>query len=358
MGTKNETEKDEASGDLSISNSDSSTVEESLEKLKAISQKVDKIALRLETLNSARPFLSAKLAAYKWYSNTFHSKELSSYDVLASSKHRTLAAGCVEALMVHLEELDQIQSEGHDNIRRERRKLVLKITNQFLPLADKTTYKGKKLLALTEKVMSYITKRKRSNSNADIKTSEKDSDIEMRLDTDTGGPAQEKHETKAREMETDSDSDSGSDDGNSNKNPDISEAENKIKRKDEPDSSKDSNKQSAENEPNYRISESGDEVKISISIPASESVDQIKFKMEDGGSTLAVYGSNFCLPFAVNQHRYSVKDSTYKYISTKHILEIVIPKRKQHGNIPIVGEPKYSPFTGRRNPSVWGWPNL
>uniref|UniRef100_A0A7S2TFH4 BAG domain-containing protein n=1 Tax=Prorocentrum micans TaxID=2945 RepID=A0A7S2TFH4_PROMC len=322
-------------------------VMERINMLKEISQKIEGIALQLETAKRHGPQLAAKLAHYKWYFNTFK-KTWSAYDVLASSKHRTYTSGCVEALMRILCELDQVQSNGNQEIREYRKKLVARINKELLPEADNVLLKAKSLLSFTESILDIV------NANiAEREMKKRETSIENTDDMDNN---------EMKKSETSIDSNVDMDDS------DVEETQNKVDTDVDMNEENDvaRNKRAAKQDipkrvikrPRYDIREVDDAVVVRLELPASDTPESIHIKLEDDGDTLAIYGNEFTLPFAVNQRNYNVSAASYKFLHRGRLLQVNIPKHRRRN---VYRQPRqYSPFSTNFNrypshPMGWAW---
>mmetsp|Transcript_15176 Transcript_15176/g.17187 ORF Transcript_15176/g.17187 Transcript_15176/m.17187 type:complete len:405 (-) Transcript_15176:151-1365(-) len=287
-----------------------------LKQLGTIKNQVQRIETKLQNANKTRAKLAANLAAFKWWFNTFES-QLSSYDVLASSKHRTFTSGCVEGLMKILCELDEVQSEGRQEIREKRKSLVHKINNELLPLADKLLAKAEKLLKNTEKILELVENSKRESKS---KIGSNDESLEA---AECDKVQEEKSNGKTIQNESDDQDPAGS-----AEKPDTSSPTTNTELNTMDTSEEGSKSRKRVDTPKYEIKETDTAVLVRVKLPPGETQKTCQVKLEDGGRTIAVYGNSYCLPFEINPNVYVADEAIYKFI-TSRILQITIPKRRR-----------------------------
>lgn len=315
-----------------------SVLGEKLSKLKQILQKIQIVKQRIEYGNTQRKTLWVKILANKWFLKTFK-RDLSSYDVLGCSKHRTMSAGCVEELMRILCELDQVQSEGLEQIRDERRKLVKSINCDILPKADELLMKAEKLLSFFDK---HAIKPKVEAPIQNTEAMETETDVEM--ETDEVDQVVEEDDQKDDEEEDDEE------------DSDDNLHENDEKQKQEQNSCvREETEREHPVKPKYKIEDAGRSIVIQVGLPKNESARTLRMGLEDR-NTFVVEGNTFRLPFDVNPNLFSITEATYQFLS-KSILQISIPKQIQRRTGPRT---RMSPFGNHyrypgQRPTAWAW---
>lgn len=310
--------------------------------LEMLSSEINKLEGKLARFPVKKSSVLQQIVANKWVYGCF-SKDLRSYDQSFAKRTRTFVGLCGEELMKLLLKLDQVQSDGIEEVRSHRRKLVTKINNELLPIADKYLVEAQAVVTLNNNIRRLIKQQKETNmEHEDLKeyvlpekhrVSEASQSTEEPLEKaamETETPHEQTAESTplARESEQTQDSDA------------ESEA---MADSGQKEPSKETEESALRLSPEYRIRQTDEAAFIKLLLPSNEAAEDLRFQLKGYNDELVVHGNNFELPFRVNSSTYALDEAQVRVITDEEVT-IIIPRRQY--TPPDYYQSSYDPFSG------------
>eukprot|EP00924_Labyrinthula_sp_SR-Ha-C_P011206 snap_masked-scaffold_48-processed-gene-0.7-mRNA-1 protein AED:1.00 eAED:1.00 QI:0/-1/0/0/-1/1/1/0/352 len=285
-----------------------------LKILNEVEESLHRIEFRLDNYNEQKEHLLAKLVINRWFLFAL-GREWKGFDPLGARKSRTFILGLGEKLMRLLIRLDQVQSNGKEEVKLKRRSLVKRINSELLPRSDSLSVEAQAVVTLFNKIRRICqpvrTEIKKRRSVA-LKKS-----LSSQIN-ETDDAENQQAEQYLNSLQKISENESDSDESNRSSLPKkrSSSELKKVPSVSIPDVI----------EPKFEPHEGRTATIVDINLPRGENASELKFLWDERREELLVQGNNFDQALEINTRKYDV-DNIEARVVGPHYIKLVLPKK-------------------------------